>query len=446
MRQSTEIKEMIATMFQFNDVRQPAGLNALLTSIAVGILFLPGCGQRNQFIPPPPPKVTVAKVTQKPVADYIDFTGTTRATATVELRARVRGYLEKIAFTDGSNVKKGDLLFVIEQAPLKVALDQARAEAKKAEAALQLATAEFERATELWQRKAISKADYDARSAEHGSAVASVDATKAAVDQAQLNYNYSEIRAPIDGRIGRHLVDLGNLVDAEMTPLAKIESIDPIYAHFNVSERDLLRLMSMRRENQLPDPDKYPPEVRLGLANEKGFPHIGKLDYRELGIDPKTGTALRRIILPNADGLLIPGMFVRLRAQLGNPTPRLVVPDVAIATDQRGDYVLAVNDKNIVEYRPVKLGISDGGLRVIEEGVSLADRVIINGLQRARPNAPVDPEEATPPVSVVESGSDGPTTATGSGSNTATVPTTGHVAAASEETIPPARSASAKND
>jgi RND family efflux transporter MFP subunit len=309
-------------------------LGSILLLLAAAALPV-GCGQKNKFVPPPPPKVTVAPVTQKPVADYIDFTGTTAATATVELRARVRGYLEKILFTDGSNVKKGDLLFVIEQEPLKVALAQAKAEAKKADAALKLAEAEYIRAEELAERKAISKADLDARAAERDSAKATVDSTKAAVDQAQLNFNYSEIRAPIDGRIGRHLVDLGNLVDAEMTPLAKIESIDPIYAHFNLSERDLLRIMEMRRDNQLPDPDKYPPEVRLGLANEKGFPHAGKLDYRELGIDPKTGTALRRVILPNPVGTLIPGMFVRLRAQLGSPTPKFVVPDVAIATDQR---------------------------------------------------------------------------------------------------------------
>lgn len=357
------------------------------------IVALSGCGSRNQFIPPPPPEVTVAHPTTDEVVDSIEFTGTTRATATVNLRARVNGYLEQIKFEDGQAVNEGDLLFVIEQAPFEVALASAKSTLQKAQAALQLAETNHARTAELFQRKVVTQQDLDVQKANLASAQADVAAAQAQVRQAELNLQYTEIHAPITGRIGRHLVDKGNLIQAEQTQLAVIESIDPIQAYFNVSEPDLLRFMEMLRENKLPDPEKHPPVLYLQLANETGFPHEGHLDYRELGVDPATGTILRRAVFPNPDHALIPGLFVRLRVPIGEPQPKLLVEERALGADQRGQYVLVVNDENVVEYRPVKTGIAVGDRRVIQDGIDKDDWIVVNGLQRARPGSKVSPQQ-----------------------------------------------------
>jgi RND family efflux transporter MFP subunit len=351
-----------------------------------------GCGPRNEFISPPPPEVTVALPLERDLAETMEFTGTTRATASVELRARVNGYLERIAFEDGAIVKEGDLLFVIQQAPFKADRDAAEAQLQKAKAELQLADANLARSEKLFEQKAITEQQFDIQKAERAKAAAEVASAEAALKQAQLNLGFTEVKAPFAGKMGRHLVDRGNIVQAEQTILAKIETIDPIYAYFYVSERDLLQFMELRRAGVIPDPEVEPPTLRLGLANEPDFPHIGKLDYLEWGVDPGTGTLLRRGTFPNTGYSMISGMFVRIRAELGKPQKRLLVEERAIGTDQRGDYVLVVNDQNIVEHRPVKLGMASGGMRVIDEGIGSNDWVIVNGLQRARPAAPVTPK------------------------------------------------------
>ncbi len=238
--------------------------------------------------------------------------------------------------------------------------------------------------------------DVDIQEAELATARADVAAAEAALKQARLELGYTEIRAPIDGRIGRHLVDVGNLVQAEQTRLATIETIDPIEVDFYVSETDLLRFMEMLRQNRLPNPAEKPPVLYLGLANEQGFPHKGHLTYRELGVDPGTGTILRRAVFPNPDGTLIPGLFVRIRAPLGEPESRLLVPEQALGADQRGDFLLVVRDDNVVEYRPVQPGVAVGGMRVIRSGIDESDAVIVNGLQRVRPGAKVNPQRVDP--------------------------------------------------
>lgn len=370
---------------------------AVAAMAACAALFTSGCRPNNQFVPPPPPKVTVAKPLRQDVLDSIDFTGTTRAMATVELRTRVDGYLEKIAFTDGVTVKAGDLLFVIEKAPYQAALDAAKAGLQKAEAALQLSDANLARTKQLIESNSASQQQLDVDAAQRASAAADVASAKAALKQAELNLGYTEIRAPIAGRIGRHLIDFGNLVHAETSLLGIIESVQPIYAYFNVSERDLLRFMEMMREHKLPDPTQNPPTIYLGLENERGYPHEGRLDFRQLGVDPGTGTIERRAVYENADLNLIPGLNVRLRAGIGEPQPKLLVERRAVGTDQRGDFVLVVNEKNMVEYRNVRLGITVGDLQVIEDGIGPNDRVVVNGLQRARPGAQVDPQVAETP-------------------------------------------------
>ncbi|MGD9636858.1 MAG: efflux RND transporter periplasmic adaptor subunit [Pirellulales bacterium] len=364
-------------------------------AIACAALVVAGCGGKNQFVAPPPPQVTVALPVERPVSDSIEFIGHTEATATVDLRARVNGYLEKINFEDGATVQKGDLLFVIQQEPYQIALEAAKAELERAQATLALAQSEYRRIEPLVSQQAVTQAELDAQAAQVKTSLAGVALAESAVRRAELDLGYTEIRAPITGHIGRHLVDVGNLVQTETTPLAIIQSIDPIYAYFDLSELDLLRFMEMLRKHELPDPATNPPTLYLALANEEGFPHEGRLDFRELGVDPGTGTTMRRGIFPNPDSMLIPGLTVRIHAAVGSPVPKLLVEERAISTDQRGDFVLVVNDKNVVEYRPVKLGIADGPLRVVEEGIGPTDRVIVNGIQRARPGVTVNPQQAT---------------------------------------------------
>jgi RND family efflux transporter MFP subunit len=367
---------------------------ALCTVVLLSAMY--GCERPSEFVPPPPPEVTVQQPQTRDIVDHANFTGNTQATATVELRARINGYLQQIAFEDGASVKQGDLLFVIEPAPFQAALEARSADLQRAKAALQLAQVELKRNELLEQKKIASQQDVDQRRADLSTTRANVAVAQAAVSNAKLDLDYTEIRAPVTGRIGRHLVDVGNLVQSQQTLLATIESIDPIYAYFYVSESDLLRFRQMIRDNELPDPEEKPPLMRLGLANEKGFPHEGYVDFRDLGVNPDTGTILVRALFPNPRQILLPGLFVRLRAPVGEPKPRLMIDERAVAADQRGKYVLVVNDENKVEYRSVELGLAEKGMREIIDGVLPQDWVVVNGLQRARPGATVTPQRAAP--------------------------------------------------
>ena len=359
-----------------------------------GLLLLAGsagCESRNEFVKPPPPEVTVAQPLLAPVAETFDFTGTTEARATVQICARVTGYLQQVAFADGATVQEGELLFVIEPDPFEADVDAAQASLQKAVALEQLAKSNLERSEELAKGRAISKQQLDADTAELATAAANVKSAAAALRKAKLDLSYTEIRAPIVRRIGRHLVDIGNLVKKEETELAVIENIDPIFAYFNVSESVLLRFMALVREKKLPDPLISPPELTLGLQSEPGFPHRGYLDYTDLGVDPASGTIRRRAVFPNADGQLLPGLFVRLRTEMGDPTSKVLVEERAVCTDQRGAYLLVVNDQDTVEYRPVRLGLQKDRLRMIEEGVVQTDWIVVNGLQRATGNSGTTP-------------------------------------------------------
>jgi RND family efflux transporter MFP subunit len=356
-----------------------------------------GCQPKNAFQPPPPPQVTVAKPVERPVEESLEFSGWTQATHAVDLRSRVNGYLKEAPYKEGATVEKGDLLFVIEQEPFITAKDAADAELAKANAALELAQSEYQRtATLVQQRQAMTQADLDIKSAQLATAKANVSAAKAALARAELDLGYTEIRAPISGIVGRRLVDPGNLVQTEQTLLARIHSIDPIYAYFSVSESDFLKFMAIAKQRgaQASGVERDPPPLYLGLANEADFPRQGRFDFAERTLDRETGTALRRGVFPNADHALIPGLFVRVRAPLGAPQPKILVEERAVGADQRGDFLLVVNDKKVVEYRPVKLGAAQQGMRVVEEGVTPADWVVVNGLQRARPGAPVEPQQA----------------------------------------------------
>lgn len=367
---------------------------AVCSVVAAAFVSGTGCKPKNQFVPPPPPKVTVAQPTMQTVVDFMEFSGTTQATAQVELRARVNGYLKEIRFKDGAMVKKGDLLFVIESEPFEVALQLAEAQLKKARREYQLTEVNLERARTLAPQRVVSQQELDTRLAERATAAADVEVAMATVRQAKLNLSYTKIYSPLTGRIGRHLIDVGSLVQSEQTLLAKVESFDPIHAYFHVSDQDLARLQAAGGETLGASNGKRSP-VFLGLTTDSDFPHEGYVDYREPSVDAATGTVMRRGVFPNSNHNLIPGLFIRVRAPLGDAQSRVMVEERAIGADQRGDFVLVVGNDNTVEYRPVKLGVAQDGMRVVNEGLSPDEWIVVNGLQRSRPGAKVDPQRTT---------------------------------------------------
>ena len=363
--------------------------------ILVCVVLLAACGEQNVYVPPPPPEVTVSQPVSRPVTEYGEFTGNTQAVNTVKLKARVEGYLEKVYFQDGDRVKKGQLLFLIQQNTYEAKLKQAQAEILANKARLEHAETEFARFSRLVKQKAAAQTDVDRWRYERDAARAAVMASEAERDLARLNLSYTEVRAPFDGRIGRRLKDVGNLVGAgEETVLAEINQIDPIYVYFNINEQQLLRVRSKEDKNQQEAKrEKWP--VYFGLANEKGYPHKGYLDFAAITLSPTTGTLLLRGVFANPDFQVLPGLFARVRAPAGKPKPALLVPEVALGYDQIGPYVLVVDDKNVVKRVTVKLGTQVDDDRVVEEGLQPSDWVIVSGLLRAIPGKKVNPQKAT---------------------------------------------------
>jgi RND family efflux transporter MFP subunit len=370
-----------------------------------GAVVLAGCGRANEYVPPPPPKVFVDHPIYRSVADELTFTGNTRAIDAVSVRARVNGYLKSIEFVDGAHVEKGQLLFLIEPEPFETALNSAKASLDKALASEAFAKAELERTKPLVARGALSQQELDSKQADLAVARADVNSARAAVEQAELNLSYTRVLAPISGRVGRHLVDEGNLVQMQATLLTTVEAFQPIHAYFSVSEQDLLQLRESGHVNVSTTGNGVLPEVFLALSNEQGFPHAGKLDFADLGVDPATGTQLRRAVFPNRDEAILPGMFVRLRLPVGSPQQRLLIDERAIAADQQGEYVLVVGKDNIVERRSVELGRRIDGMRVVYKGLKQTEAIVVNGLQRARPGAPVDPQPTKSPTAGQTAGS-----------------------------------------
>ena len=363
--------------------------------------------------PPEPPTVTVARPVQRDVVDHAEFTGTTKAVQTLEVRARVQGELLSVEkytegkekdFVEGSVVEEAKLLFVIERDTYVAQMKKAEGVREQAFAQLRLAEANLVRDTELFQKRVMPRADFDRSVAQRDVAKADLAAAEAGVRQAKIDLGYTEIRAPFSGRVGRRLVDLDNLVGAgENTLLTTIEQTKPMYAYFDVNERIVLRIQRLRRQRG-GNGDKFEPlKVYLGLADEKGCPHEGVLDFVDNAVDPTTGTALVRGVFPNDDGLLYPGLFVRLRIPGETIKDALLVNERALGTDLEGKYLLLVGNDNIVEKRRVQIGPLIDGMRVISTGIAADERYILKGLQRARPEMPVKPAEApqsevTPPL------------------------------------------------
>src|SRR5438034_1876142 len=335
----------------------------------VPLALAPGCKEQPQPQPPPPPKVTVAQPVQQAVTDSLDLTGNTQAIYTVQLVARVVGYLDKVLFQDGQRVKKGQPLFIIQQNTYEDNLRQAEAAILQYQVQLRWTESQLTRYSKLIQDNAAAQSDIDNWLFQRDTAVANLRAAEAQRDLAKLNLGYTLVTAPFDGRMDRRLVDPGNLVGSGgNTVLAQINQIDPIYVYFNISDLDLARLLKVTRGIPGPtDGRKWP--VHAGLPNEDGYPHRGYLDFAAINLATTTGTLLMRGVLPNADGKILPGLYARVRVPLEQRTA-LLVPDVAVGHDQQGAYLLVVNDKNVVERRPVTTGASVESRRVIATGLT----------------------------------------------------------------------------
>ena len=341
---------------------------------------------------PPPPQVTVAKVITKPVTEFDEFTGRFEAINHVEIRPRVSGYIESVNFTEGSEVKQGDVLFIIDQRPYAAELKHAEATLVQTKSALMLARSERARAANLLAQHAISQEEFDTRSSGDEQAEANVEVAEAALDTARLNMTFTKITAPIGGRISRAEVTAGNLVTNGQTLLTTLVSLDPIYVRFDGDEQAYLRYVKEAKDRAAAGGKESPNPVLVGLADEQGYPHAGALVFVDNAVDPQTGTIRTRARLDNHDRAFTPGLFARVRLMGDRQYEAVLINDSAIGTDQTVRYVLVVGAENKVEYRPVKLGPVIDGLRVVREGLKANDTVVVNGLQRVRPGSPVTPQ------------------------------------------------------
>jgi RND family efflux transporter MFP subunit len=384
-------------------MQHPSVHLARWTALVGASLALAGCA------PPapedgdqPPPVVTVSLPREQNVTNYSRFTGRTAAVDSVQVRARVWGYLQRINFTEGAEVKQGDVLFEIDASTYQTTVDQARARLTLAQAQLTLSEAEANRNNALRIKGVLAREDLEKSTSASETAAAAVDSARADVARARLDLGFTQVKAPVSGRVGRALVTVGNLVQSGEiggTILTTIVSVDPMWANFDVDDLTYLRVSQMMREGKLtagPDPRL---RVELGLANEDGYPHHGFIDFMDNQVNPSTGTLQMRGVFANKDRVLTPGLFARIRVPLGTPHHALLVTDRAVDTDQ-GDKVLYVlNAENVVSKRPVRLGaLHDGGQREVEDGLEAGERVVVDGIQRVRDGIKVEPHLVDMPV------------------------------------------------
>jgi len=345
---------------------------------------------------PQAPLVTVERPREIDVVDNYYFEGYTAAVSSVEVRARVTGYLSKIYFKDGADVKEGDPLFLIDPRPYQAELDQAKAQLARVEAQLKRLEADYARAEKLIGNRTITKEEFDRIAAELGEAKAEIKARQAAITTADLNLHFAAIKAPITGRISRRLVNEGALVTANLTELTTIVTVKPIYAYFDVDEPTVLRLQKMIREGKLKSAKHSDVTVYLGLDIDSDYPYPGTIDFIDNRVDQATGTLKVRAVFPNDDEALSPGLHARIRMPLGQPHKALAIPERAIGTRQGMKYVFVVNANKQVVERPVTLGLQQGKMRVVTEGVKPDELVIVNGIQRVRDGVTVDPRQTEP--------------------------------------------------
>ena len=368
----------------------------LLVALLLTSHLLAGCdGKPAAGAAPSPPAVIVAQPLQKKITEWDEYTGRFIAVETVEVRARVSGFIDAIHFKDGQIVKQGDLLFVIDPRPYKIAMEQAKADVERTQARLQIAAADVERALPLVRSQTLTEREFDTRRSIQREAAGAVAAAEAALKQAELNLEWTEVRAPIAGRISDRRVDRGNLISGGQTGatvLTVIVSLDPIHFVFDGSEADFLRYQRLAAAGGRPSSRDVQNPVSVRLADETDYKHQGRMDFVDNALNPKTGTIRGRAIFENKDGLLTPGYFGRLRL-FGGEHEALLVPDSAIASDQASKIVFTVADDGTVGTKRVGLGPIVDGLRVIRSGLAATDRIVIEGLQRARPGQKVKAED-----------------------------------------------------
>ena len=346
--------------------------------------------------PPPPPAVTVAPVLQRDVAEWDEFSGRLQAVDQVEIRPRVSGYIRRVTFDEGREVRKGEVLFQIDPRPYQADLERAAAELEQARTAADLAAREVARAEKLVNVQAISREEFDSRTSAQANGAAAVRAAEAAVETARLNLGWTEVRSPIAGRVSRAEVTEGNLVQAgppDATLLTTVVSLDSMYLYFDSDEQTYLRYSARAASDGARGRGWHGAgfPVYLGLANETGFPHEGRLDFVDNRIDPASGTMRTRAIFGNRDRRFTPGLFARVKLVGGKSVPTLLVRDAAIGTDQDRKFVLVLGKGDSLLYRPVEIGPLTDGLRIVRSGIEAGDRIVVNGLMRVRPGMKVTP-------------------------------------------------------
>jgi RND family efflux transporter MFP subunit len=378
--------------------------------LALGVLFAvgftAGCTRSGGGAPsqPAPPQVSVATVIQKRVKEWDEFTGRFQAVETVEIRPRVSGYIDKVAFTEGGIVKAGDLLFVIDPRPYQADYDRTAADLKRYKTALELARIESGRVQRLRESGAVSQEELDERTSTVAQAEANVAGAQAALESAQLNLGFTRVASPIAGRVSRAEVTRGNLVTGGNnggTLLSTVVSMDPIYLYFDGDEQAYLRYAKMAQDGERQSSRDAANPVRVGLANEEGFPHEGRMNFVDNQLNPQTGTIRARAVLENKEGRFTPGLFARVQLLGSNEYDAILIDDRAVNTDQSQKYVLVLTPDNKVEYRKVTLGRVVDGLRIVREGLKPGDTIVVNGAQRVHPGVTVTPER-------VAMGSDAP--------------------------------------
>jgi RND family efflux transporter MFP subunit len=374
-----------------NKPRFPQRFGVLL---AAGFLSA-GCGETSLPPAPGPPVVTVAVPVEQTITDHVDFSGKTAAVESVELRARVDGYLQRVQYVEGNEVKKDQVLFVIDPRPYQIELERANAQVKGAEAQVAQSEATYRRSVSLMRSNATSVEQLEKDRRTRDVSAAALAAARANVQLKQINRDFTNVLAPINGRVDKADVTVGNLVSANLNNanvLTNIVRMEPMYAYFDVDELTALRLLRLQLQGKLAPREQKAPEVLLGLGRDSNYPLRGTVDFVGNQVDPSTGTITARGVFPNKDRALSPGLSVRVRLPLGEPHKALLVNDRALGTNQGQKFLYIVNEKNKIEYRPVTIRALHHGLREVTDGLKLGERVVINGLVRVRPGVTVEPK------------------------------------------------------
>ncbi|XBG33885.1 multidrug efflux RND transporter periplasmic adaptor subunit MexE [Pseudomonas sp. 13.2] len=357
---------------------------------ALAVVVISACGRTPDAVQAPAaPKVSVAKVIEQPITEWDEFTGRLEAPETVEVRPRVSGQIDQVAFTEGAQVKKGDLLFQIDPRPFQAEVRRLEAQLQQAKATAIRSANEARRGERLRDSNAISAELAESRSSAAAEARAGVDAIQAQLDLARLNLSFTRVTAPISGRVSRAEFTAGNIVTADVTPLTSVVSTDKVYAYFDADERVYLKYTQLAREGQR----SQSTPVYLGLTNESGNPHLGQMNFVDNQVNPRTGTIRGRAVFDNSDGQFTPGLYARLKLVGSAQYDAMLINDEAVGTDLGKKFVLVMDKDNKATYRAVELGPKLEGLRIVRSGLGKDDRIVVKGLQRVRPGSPVTPEE-----------------------------------------------------